>query len=387
MKIKMQVSADLVVTQLAGGLYRHPGRRFAEVMRNGVDASMVNPEIWEPKRAKIEVFLVKDHPLATDGEPVLIILNHGRGFTLRDFDGYFKNLGKTDDLLSENENGLFFGKGMGRLAAFAMNRKCMQGGRRDRSRHGYTLLTRVGKDGDVRCIPITAHACTEGDGVEVDGTIGPHSPKMKPFKGIEGSFTAIIIPTPIFQSYAQIYEAVKWYLPREQDKMFDLRFGGQSVQPPPLEDAINRSSADGQFRARLGVTEEANDGVWLCDSVTGFRVAKARDLGPRLIPEPFWYPEVVGDLFGRNFLRYQDTERESLLSDFTTRDNPDWRDFQKFLLSVAPDARKLIERDAISGDAAQLLDEVVGFINERYGPPPEKVPQPPRKPRTPQRAW
>src|SRR3989344_5823756 len=89
----MTPTAHHMVDNLGYGMYRDPGQRLLEPIRNGLVASMVDPMLWEPQRAKIELLLVPNHPLAPKGELTLIVLDHGSGMTDPGIERYFYWLG------------------------------------------------------------------------------------------------------------------------------------------------------------------------------------------------------------------------------------------------------------------------------------------------------
>jgi hypothetical protein len=384
MKTHMRATAFHFVDNLGTGLYESEGQRVMELIRNALPASMPDPKRWEPKRAKIELSLVANHPLANSG-PAFLCLDHGRSLTDPDFDRYFNWLGTPISKLREDANGNRGDsqKGIGRLAALALNEKCLDEDVMVRIKHGYYLLGRTSKTGKIRFVTFIPERAEE-DGIEIDRFIDPTATEMGPLKGIQGSFTAIVVPTPIFKSHAEIYEAIKWFLPREQDKMFELLIGGKAMQPPPLERDLNITSEDGRYRARLGVGTTASDGVWLCDDETGFRVASCQKMASKLVPDPLWYPDLVGDIFAPGLLRHQNTARSTLAKEFTRSKNKEWQRLKMFLVSqVAPAGKQLIERDVIKGDAAEILDELAEMFNERFGEPgddgPDEPPRPPRE--------
>jgi hypothetical protein len=350
-----------------------------ELIRNSARASMPVAERWEPKRAKIELSIVPNHPLAHG--PAFMCVDHGRGLTDPDFDRYFNWIGTPLAKLRADQRGNNLGdsqKGQGRFAALGINSQCTDEDIMVRIKGGYFILSRTAKTGPVRFVSFVPEKA-ETEGIELDRFIDPSSTELGPLKSIQGSFTAIIVPNPIFKTNAAIYDAIKWFLPRERDKMFDLSIGGQLVQPPPLESAVTVTSEDGRYRARLGVGTKQSDGVWLCDSDTAFRVASCQSMGSRFVPDPLWYPDLVGDIFAPGLLRYQNTARSTLAREYTRAGNREWQRFKMFLMSrVAPAAKALIERDDFNDDAAATLNELAEMFNERFGEPDEHfgVPEP-----------
>ena len=380
-----KVTALHYVDGLGAGLYGSEGQRVMELIRNAARASMPDPKRWEPKRAKIKLSLVPNHPLANG--TAFLCLDHGRGLTDPDCDRYFNWLGTPMSKLRADANGSIGDsqKGIGRLAALALNEKCLDDDVMVRIKHGYYLLSRTSKTGKVRFVTFIPERVEE-EGIDIERFIDPTSTEMGPLKGIQGSFTAIVVPTPIFKSHDAIYDAVKWFLPREQDKMFELSIGGKLMQPPPLEKDVNVTSQDGRYRARLGVGGATSDGVWLCDDETGFRVASCSGM-TRLVPDPLWYPDLAGDIFAPGLLRHQNTARSSLAKEFTRSKNKEWQKLKMFLVNqVAPAAKQLIERDVIQGDAVETLDELAEMFNDRFGEPEdtdEGINLPPRPPKPP----
>jgi len=374
MRFQMKVTAFHMVDNLATGLYESVGQRLMELIRNSLVASMTSPNVWAPKRAKIEMSIIPNHPLCPSKSQALIVLDHGCGLTDPALERYFNWLGTPLSQLRQHNNGSYGGasqKGIGRLAALALNENCLHDDVMTRIKHGYYLLTRTSKSGNVRFVPVIPEKAETEQGFDTERFISPTSTEMGPLKNLQGSFTAVVIPTPVFKSHAEIYEAIKWLLPREQDKMFDLQIGGKAFGPPPLEKEINLSSQDGRYRARLGVGNTDSDGVWLCDDESGFRVASCQKLG-RLLPDPLWYPDLVGDIFAPSLLRHQNTARSTLAKEFTRKGSKEWQRLLMFLIrDVAPQAKQLIERDSIRGNAAETLDELAELFNERFGPPDE----------------
>ncbi|MDB5194461.1 MAG: hypothetical protein JWN50_475 [Parcubacteria group bacterium] len=379
----MVVTADHMVDGLGVGLYENVGQRVLELMRNGLAASMP-PGVWTPNGVKIELMLIPHHPLSPKNGPALIVLDHGSGLTDPMVERYFYWLGTPIRELREREKGIQNGvsqKGIGRLAALALNENCLHEDRLVRIRNGYYLFSRTAASGEIRFVPVIPEKAEMNGGFETERFISPTSTEMGPLKDIKGSFTAIVVPSPVFKTADEIYEAIKWLLPREQDKMFDLTINGKPVGPPPLEKTLTLTSKDGRYRARLGAGNDKSEGIWLCDEENGFRVASCNKLGKSILPDPLWFPELSGDIFAPKLLAHQNTARSSLNKEYTRQSNKEWSKLKMWLITeVAPAARKLIERDSISGDAAQALDEVVEMFKGRFGEPDDMEEQPlPRK--------
>jgi len=384
MNMYMRPTAFHFIDNLSTGQYESEGQRIMELIRNGLRACMPDPKLWEPKRARIEISLAPNHPLNGKG-PVLIVLDHGRGMTDPDVDRYFNWIGTPLSKLRSDQNGSIGDsqKGMGRMAAIALCKKCIDQDTpiMERIKHGYYLFSRTSKTGKVRFVPFIPERVEE-EGLNIERFIDPAATEMGPLKGIQGSFTAIVVPDPIFDTHTDIYEAVKWFLPREKDKMFELLIGGKVMQPPPLASEVTVTSKDGLYRAYLGVGTKERSGAWLCDNDTAFRVASCQRMS-NIIPDPLWYPDLFADIFGPGLIRHQNTSRSTLAREYTRPKNKDWQNFRMFLISqVVPAAKQLMERDIIKGDAADTLDELVGMFHEQFGEP-EKPPRTPNPNPTP----
>ncbi len=340
----LKVTAYHMVETLTSGLYSSAGQCLMELIRNSLVASMPNDK-WQPSLAYVELSLVQNHPLAGRGNSALVALDHGCGITDPAVDKYFHWLGPSLDKLRERKNGHMNGasqKGIGRLAALALNANCIQEEILPRTKHGYFLFSRTSTEGDIRFVTVIPEK-VELEGFNTNRFIKPDATELHSLKGIKGPFTAIVIPTPIFKTTVEIYDAIKWLLPREKDKMFRLSIGGKYLEAPPLEEQVNITSLDGRYRARLGTGTEEGDGIWLCDSETGLRVASCMKIG-RALPEPLWFPKPVGDIFAPGLLAYQDTARSSLNRDFWKKKVG--QELYMFLIrNVAPAAEQLLDRD------------------------------------------
>lgn len=391
----LRVTAFHMVDNLSSGLYNDPGQCLTELFRNSLLAMMKNFGVWQPEGACIEVNLESGHPLCKrKGDLVLSIVDHGCGLTEPALERYFNWLGTPlHDLAKTAQGNGASQKGIGRLAALALNRNCLEGEITDRVRNGFYLFTRTSNTGKVRFVQVIPEKVESEQGFNTDVFIEPTSTEMGSLKGITGTFTAIVIPTPVFSSASEIIEAVKWHLPRERDKMFSLTINGKPCVPPGLEEKVTVTSTDGNFRAYLGLGDSTSDGAWLCDEATGFRVASCQQIG-RLLPEPLWYPDLKGDIFAPGLLKYQNTSRSTLARDYFRKGNKQWSVLQMFLIGqVVPKAKQLMDQDLISGHASDTLDELVDMFKEHFGPPddvgfindpinrsPRKVPKNPRGP-------
>lgn len=393
----LRVTAFHMIDNLSTSLYSNHGQCLAELVRNSLVASMPSPTVWKPDCARIEIKLESGHPLCNKkSDLALTILDHGCGLTDPALDRYFNWLGTPlHDLHRSVEGNGASQKGIGRLAALALNTNCLEGEITDRVSNGFYLFTRTSSYGKVRFVRVIPEMVESAKGFDTDNFIDPNSTEMGSLKDIKGTFTALVIPTPVFSTAGEIVEALKWYLPREQDKMFSLTINGKPLTPPRLEEKVTVTSADASFRAYLGLGDSTSDGAWLCDEATGFRVASCQQLG-RALPEPLWYPDLRGDIFAPGLLKFQNTSRSALARDYVRRGNKQWSALYMFLINqVVPKAKQLMDRDLISGDASDTLNELVEMFNEHFGPadgglkkepterPTEDGPDKPKKPGPP----
>jgi hypothetical protein len=368
----MVVTAYLMVKNLAADLYKDAGQCLMELIKNSLVASMPDPERWEPKLARIEINLVPNHPLT--GGPALVILDHGCGMTDVALERYFNWLGTPVSKLREHASGSHKGasqKGIGRFAALALNESCLDDDPLVAMKHGYYMFSRTSPSGDIRFVQVIPEMMETEGGLETNRFISPAATEAKFLNNVKGSFTAIVIPTPVFKTAGKIESAIEYLLPRERDKMFDLSLNGRAVELPSLANDLNIVSGNGLYRARLGVGDITGDGCWLCDADTGFRVASCQALG-QLLPDPLSFPDLIGDIFAPNLLRHQNTARSTLAKEFTRKSNPEWAMLSMFLVGqVAPAAKEIIERDVIAGRAVEVLDDIVSMFHDKYGVPVE----------------
>ncbi len=369
----LRVSMQMYIENLSVTLYSY-GQALMELIRNGVVACQPDEKSWDPRLAKIEIMFTKR--LQFTGGPAIGVIDHGCGMTEPRLDRYFGWLGTPEDEVHDYENGQNAGasqKGMGRLSPFKLNKLCRRSNKKAGD-EGYYLFSRSEPTGNIRLIHVTPRLLSLEEGIEDENFVSPDSTEAAFLKGIKGTFTAIIIPNPVFQSEEDILDHIKYLLPREQDKMFDITINGKKIVPPPLWDDVNETGGGGKFRARIGSGNKAGDGIWLCDAATGLRVASCVKLG-RLLPEVLGFPDLGGDIFAPNVLGHQNPARDSLSNEYTIDSNPEWQELKMFLAhQVAPKVNELVERDPLDGNVVDILNDLVNLFEETFGPPErEKV--------------
>ena len=77
---ELEIGARHLTENLASELYSDRGACLWEVVRNGFCACMPSDDMWIPERARVEISLAKNHPLAPKST-ALVVLDYGCGFT------------------------------------------------------------------------------------------------------------------------------------------------------------------------------------------------------------------------------------------------------------------------------------------------------------------
>lgn len=363
-----RITARHLLDNLAGDLYRNLADSLWELVRNAVVACMPGTE-WVPGTGHVEIDIIPNHPLAPKSR-ALVILDHGSGITEPSIKRYC-HLGAALDDTQVAYSGAAQ-KRIGRFAAYALNRDCMEHG--DVST-GFYILTRTSNDGPVTYVAMIPEEIEQEQGVTPQIKSGTCT-ELGPYKGIKGSFTAIVIPNPVFSSLEEIREALKYRLPRKPQQAFKLLVGGKILHPPKLESGVtcaNDTLGIQVFVDKL-VKKDEEGGIWLVDAHTGLRVAKAASLGTQFIPNPFFRPDLVGDIFIPNLLVNQDTSRSSLSPRFLR--SKEWKKVTAYLVGqVAPLLKALLGdedtfgKDAISKIVSQLADD----FTKAFGPPDKSI--------------
>ncbi len=332
------LTAAHLLGSLSDDLYEDPAACLWEIVRNGAVACM--PDGWDSTRARIDISFMASHPLK-DKERAMVILDYGSGITPIDLTR-MRHLGATmNDLHKGGSHHGAAQKRIGRFAALAMNKLACEN--KD-PRQGFYYITRAnGQKGVIMVEFIPAQIEEEQD--LRTSQISLQHPSLDFLRGIEGSFTACIIPNPVFQSLDEIREALRWRLPRRHDLPMSIRVGKQSLLAPELVSRLVESTAEGDISVHIDRLDEATrltrgPGIHLCDLETGLPVTTAMKLGQN-IPAPLWHPELAGDIFIPGLLANQDTSRRGLRSQFmkTAR----WQRLQGFLIGqVCERARALL---------------------------------------------
>jgi hypothetical protein len=148
----MKITAQLIMDGLGTGMYVDPDACLWEIIRNAACSHMMDPKEWTPGIGQVDVFLVNDFPMFP-GIRTLIVRDYGRGFTEEDMKRLC-HIGTPSDLLKKYPGGRYGGasqKGIGRLAAYALNVCCAKN--KDTST-GFYILTRSTASGPVKLISL-----------------------------------------------------------------------------------------------------------------------------------------------------------------------------------------------------------------------------------------
>jgi hypothetical protein len=350
------LTADLILRNIVLDLYGGPARCLMEIVRNAVCAYMLKGK-WKPKSAFVEIFLIDDHPVAP-GSLSLVVLDHGSGITSANVKLY-KKIGRAIEDNQRSHAGAA-DKRMGRFAAFGYNKRSMKYD----IETGFYVFTRTEDSGPVTMISMIPKDFEIHKGAIVERIPGD-SPKLGPQKGIKGSFTAVVTPHSFFEDYNQIREAVKWLIPRKKDLMFRFEIGGRAIQPPPLFDEVSVIQDKGPIEAWISRIEDPSDpdgGIWLADAETGFRVASARAIGQKYLPQPLWRSDAVGDIFLPRVLLFQDSSRSGVSNHYLESD--EWMSHNAYLMGqVCPKVSALYgDEEAFGRDSASK--SLLGLVKE-----------------------
>ena len=361
-----RITAAHLLDNLATALYDDPGASLMELVRNGVVACM-NGE-WDASKGFVEIFLVP-HKLSPTGK-ALIVLDHGSGFTDPCIQQFCQIGAALNDVGGKKLHGAAQ-KRIGRFAAFSLNRICMED---NDPTTGFYILTRTQAKGQVKFV--TMHPAD----IELNQGVTPRwidqgSAEMGILKGVEGPFSAIVIPNSVFGTISEIRKALEWRVPRKRDQMFKLQIDGKELRPPQLPTRVTSAQKTGGVEVFVDKAPEGEDaGLWICDAKTCLRVAFAPKLGRLYLPDPFWRRDLVGDLFIPDALANQDTGRIGLTQRFLK--GRVWTNSMLYLVGhVAAEVRQIIgDTDVFTNSRTRAdLLSFVESCNEVYGTPEESA--------------
>lgn len=361
--VKFGITARALMDVLGFGFYDASAALW-ELVRNAACAQMSDPKVWQPGVGKVEVMLETNCPLA-GADQVLVVLDHGRGFTDVDLER-FSNLGASASDVLANPSGGYGGasqKRVGRFAALALNRRCLL---ENDTTTGFFVVSRTTKAGPVTLIRVVPAEIEQYQALPVS-TVSPDDPSLGFLAGKTGTFTAVIIPHPVLESPRDFEEKanLEWRLPREKGKSFDLVVCGRKVSPPPLANKVNMTV--GGVRVHLARKALKDDpGLYLTDAGSGLRVTPAWMV---TLPFPYNSPEITGDIFIPGLLANQDSSRRGIRDSFLK--GGEWQASMRLLSTKSREVAVMlgIEKDDVSSPVREAISSVAQLFNDSFGAP------------------
>lgn len=363
--LQIRITAHFIFSTISRSLYGDPFACLMEIIRNGLCACMPG-DSWIPGKGDISIDFYDNHPLTNRRS--LIVLDRGHGFNKRSLKR-ISSLGPTMEDQEENPDGKFEGasqKNIGRFAAFG----CMKssGSKKPDYKKGFYILTRSTQSGPIKLISMVPAWMEERQATPID-EISLDDKRLGDFANIKGTFTAVVIPDPVFSSPDEIIEGLKWRLPRKQAQMFKLTVGGVGVKPPPLAGRVHFVSGNGDIEVHADVEPDphSDTGIWLTDSATGFRIALASKLGRAYIPYPFCSNGLTGDIFVKDLLKMQTSSREGLHGDYLRSD--EWSKVKAILFANRSSVEALLGGNKSSESPGNKeVDDLIARALSAFGP-------------------
>ncbi|HPF95021.1 MAG TPA: hypothetical protein PLR08_00525 [bacterium] len=358
----LKTNPRLLTEHLGRSLYEDTSLLVWEIVRNGLVACMPDPHKWAPKSTNVETRVMTGHPLCR-AERALIVLDYGCGFTKNNIQRFYE-LGSGSNNAGNNAGASQ--KRLGRLALFPLSASY----RDDVFDAPIFLFTRTTPTGNVTMVTLSAASLCEGK-VE-EKTIKPNASELGPFVGIKGTFSMFVIPNTVVESNEELYDALKWRVPRDASKSVNLTVNNQKVTPPALaKHAFNAGNGITAYLDRNLDAGSIESGIWLCDAETGLRCSLATKLNPAFLPYPLNSPLLKGDIMIPGILQQQDTSRGNLNSSYLR--SKAWTkiidQLRLHLVSYASkilgDADEFKSRDPIN----KCIQEMVQAFTNAFGAP------------------
>lgn len=363
---------------LSDDLYSDPGQCGAEGYRNGGGACMLPDGPWTPSRIRIEINVVRRHPLT--GGSALVFFDAGSGFTDADIERFCTVSANPD------QSTRFGGASQKRIGRFAILALCDRENPNDRE---FWILTRTSRNGPVKCVDVGALLRT---GETTERLLEPDAKELDAYRNYDGSFSAIVVPDPVFRSNDELRKAVALKLPRKPEFCGRTLIGGKVFTPPPLAGGVVVAEPDIDIEAYLNRAAKGTaGGIWLVDRTTGFRAGFCPSLAGRL-PYPLARPDLEGDIFLPGLLAKQGTARGGLSARFLA--TKEWQHLCDLMQAhVVMSARGLLEDDDVierSPIGRLLADDIQSIFVDAFGKPEDDgadeddgIPSPDGKPPKP----
>ncbi len=366
--MQLKMHPMLLIELLGRDLYDDLASLIWELIRNALVACMADPDKWTPKSTKVETRVIKGHPLCRDSR-ALIVLDYGCGFTKNNIER-FHELGNRLSRESAGSNAGASQKRLGRLALFPLSASY----RGDVVDAPIFLFTRTTPTGNVTMVTLSAQSMSEG---RIDAkSIKPSASELGPFVGIKGTFSMFVIPNTVVESNEELYDALKWRIPRNPSMNVNLTVNDVRVEPPALpKHAFNVGSGIMAYLDKNSDASSAEAGIWLCDAETGLRCSQATKLNTTHLPYPLNSPLLKGDIFIPGILRQQDTSRGNLSSSYLR--SKAWKDtVDQLRLQLVSHATKLLgdadefkPRDPVN----KCWQDLIKTCNDAFGMPTRHV--------------
>ncbi|MBP9864175.1 hypothetical protein KBC54_01845 [Patescibacteria group bacterium] len=332
------MAPGFVAHTLATDLYQDIGACLYEILRNGWTACMPSNR-WTPSSVHVEISLIDHHPLCPTGRS-LVIMDHGQGFTDENV-RRFCMIGEEDqDALSARHHGASQ-KRTGKFAAFGMN-DAIQKNRNYAS--GFYIMSRTSETGRVMKVHITPSNVASGQAMPV--FINPDASELGEYARYKGKFTIILIQETSFAHLDEIRDALRWYLPRKQDRAIKVLVGGKPLIAPKLSPHSKLEEGIEAYLERVHLKDSSGGGIRLVDAETGLMCANASKLGSYL-PYPLARPDLIGDIFIPGLLQHQTTDRSGIKQSHLR--SKFWREKvdPALQLRIAPFALQLLGEEAV----------------------------------------
>lgn len=353
------------VEQLGRELYADKSACFWEGVKNAANAHMSNGK-WEPEKTRIEIALVKNHPLA-QRSTALVLMDAGRGFT-EDSIKYFCQIGP--DVHDKSSHGGTSEKRMGKLAMFALNGQTLSD-----YDTGFWLMTRTSSTGPVTLLEITPNHFAN-DTLE-EKIIGPDATELGAYRNFRGSFSIFVIPNSVFHDDRELRHGLMWKIPRLHNKALNIKINGKPLEAPPLSSKMREAGTITAYLDKLKEAEVGNEersGIWLTDADTGIRCAYAPAMqGVKGgLPYPLGWPGLTGDIMIPGLASQQRTDRQGLKPSFIRESNRVWRDIlDRLRLHISPFAQQLLGNQDLMRDSdpqVQILHDLAEEFASVFGP-------------------
>ncbi len=236
---------------------------------------------------------------------------------------------------------------------------------------GYFAVTRATQSGPVKVLSVIPSEIERKRAIPGQ-VLDSNAPELGFLKGIKGTFMAVVIPNPVYETAPEIRKGLEWRLPRKRGQSFKLYVCGQLVSPPALASRVVAQHGEVEIFADI---RKANDpaGMWFTDKESGLRVAEARRIAFAL-PHPYDALELTGDIFVPNLLANQDTSRGGLSAEYLKSGEWRWGVLKALALHSSKLRSLLGLEEGSTSPMQESLTDVTKLFNNIFGPPETDLP-------------